>query len=488
MKPSIAQRTTASLIFSLALATAAPAVAADPPALPERVAAMLRDQQGPGTRFGLVVATLEGREIVALAPDDRFVPASNTKIYTTALAFARMPAIDQPDATGGAAVRLEGGDVILEGNGDARLSSAPDCKVDCLATLADAVAAATRRVGDVIGDDTLFPDERWGPGMSWNNIGSRSGTAISALTIDDNELAIEVRPGKAGQPALVSGFPYYTIDNRVTTVPSGGKTAIRFARAVNARAMVIDGTIAVGDTHTLRLGIDDPADFAASRLKALLIERGVTVKGRVDVRHRPLAPADDPAIRGAAPAAAAPLPVPLARLTPPPLAEDLTLTNKVSQNLHADLLLRRVSRIAGSGSIADGQVAMRAMLTGIGVPRWSYDLSDGSGMSNYNRVTPRATVALLRWTTQQPWGAAFRATLPVGGVDGTLSRRFKGTPLEGRVFAKTGTLNQANAVAGFLTAASGQTLVFAAYANDMPDDASATRAVDAALNLIAAEN
>ena len=100
----------------------------------------------------------------------------------------------------------------------------------------------------------------------------------------------------------------------------------------------------------------------------------------------------------------------------------------------------------------------------------------------------RTSVALLRWTAQQPWGMAFRTTLPIGGVDGTLRNRFKGTPLAGKVFAKTGSLNQANAVAGFLTAASGQTLVFAVYACDMPGDASATDSVDVALNMIAAEN
>ena len=71
-------------------------------------------------------------------------------------------------------------------------------------------------------------------------------------------------------------------------------------------------------------------------------------------------------------------------------------------------------------------------------------------MSVYNRVTPRTVATLLRWTTQQPWGDAFRDTLPVGGVDGTLRRRFAGTSLEGRIFAKTGTLMGTNALSGFL--------------------------------------
>ena len=100
----------------------------------------------------------------------------------------------------------------------------------------------------------------------------------------------------------------------------------------------------------------------------------------------------------------------------------------------------------------------------------------------------RAVAALLRWAQTQPWGAAWRATFPVAGVDGTLARRFRGTPLEGRLFAKTGTLNATNALSGYLTARSGRTLVFSFYANDVPGDVSATEWMDRTLNLIAAEN
>jgi D-alanyl-D-alanine carboxypeptidase/D-alanyl-D-alanine-endopeptidase (penicillin-binding protein 4) len=223
-------------------------------------------------------------------------------------------------------------------------------------------------------------------------------------------------------------------------------------------------------------------------MASLLRARGVKVTGRVAVRHRPLSPADDPAGRGNVPVARVPEPQALARLTPPPLAEDLLLTNKVSQNLHAELLLRRAAMVRGSGSVADGHAALDALLAQAGVPRWQYDFSDGSGMSTYNRVTPRATVGLLRWAATQPWGGAWRATLPVGGIDGTLARRFKGTALDGKLFAKTGTLNASNALGGYLIAASGRTLTFAAYANDMPQDASATKAIDAALLAVAAAN
>jgi D-alanyl-D-alanine carboxypeptidase/D-alanyl-D-alanine-endopeptidase (penicillin-binding protein 4) len=94
-------------------------------------------------------------------------------------------------------------------------------------------------------------------------------------------------------------------------------------------------------------------------------------------------------------------------------------------------------------------------------------------------------VVFLRWAASQPWGAAWRAGLPVGGIDGTLARRFKGTALENRIFAKTGTLNASSALSGYMTAKSGRTLLFSVYANDIPEGARATDAMDAALVMIA---
>lgn len=484
--------TTARRAFLLAFAlTATGPVLARSASLQQRVEAKLREA-GPGVRFGLVVTTEAGRELIAIAPDERFMPASNTKMFTTAAGFAALPAFEGPDTGGGATVHLEGEkrgpDVILEGRGDARLSSAPDCTVDCLGALADAVAARTRVVNNVVGDDSLFPDERWGQGMSWNNIKTDDGTAVSALTLDDNALSLRVIAAQPNQAPQVESLGYYDVDNRAWTTASG-ETTLAFERLPGSRLVRLTGTIPAGaQPKVLKLGIDDPADYAAWRFRKLLEARNVRVNGTVSVRHRPLMPADDPAVRNGPPLAPAARPEPLARLTPPPLLEDIRLTNKVSQNLHAELLLRRLARQAGSGSIADGVAVIGTMLRRAGVPRAAYDFSDGSGMSSYNRVAPRGVVVFLRWIAAQPWGQAWRSTLPVGGVDGTLAKRFRDTPLQGRIFAKTGTLNGTNALSGYMMAASGRTLIFSAYANDRPEGVVATKLIDEALALIAAEN
>jgi D-alanyl-D-alanine carboxypeptidase/D-alanyl-D-alanine-endopeptidase (penicillin-binding protein 4) len=457
--------------------------------------AQILAEAGPGTRWGMVVTDADGREVIALDPDGRFMPASNTKVFTTAAAMWRTASGDFPDAANGAnrvrlvpATRGKAPDVVLEGRGDARMSAAADCVSDCLATLAGAIAARTRVVHDVIGDDTLFPDQRWSPGMSWNNIPTTSGTGISALTVDDNEIAATVTPGVVGAAPAVAMPAYYILENHALTV-EGDKDDLAFDRAPNGRTVVLSGTIgAAAEPRPLSFGVDDPAHYAAWRLAEMLKARGVKVRGAAMARHRPLLPVDDLDKRDPAARLAPPDLPALAALQPGPLGEDIATINKVSQNLHAELLLRRLGLTAGTGSIADGQVVVRAMLDAAGVAKNAVSLSDGSGMSTYNRVSPRGMTTLLRWIARQSWGTSWRATLPVGGTDGTLARRFKNTPLEGRIFAKTGTLNATNALAGYLVAASGKELTFAIYANDVPNNVRATAIMDRALLAVAAAN
>ena len=444
--------------------------------------------EGPaGARYGLLVTTTDGEILLSIAPDQRFIPASNTKMFTTAIGYAQLPLLQQAGRGTGVRIAKDGDavDVVLHGRGDARLSSADDCVVDCLRTLADAVAAKARHVRNIIGDDSWFPDERWSPGMSWNNISSRYGTGNSALTLDDNELVVVVTPVGTGANVKTSG--YYDVENRIATVP-GKDENIEADRMPNGRILCLTGTIGTDAAPlTLRYGIDDPAHYAAWRFGEMLRARGVRVDGQIATRHRPLTAADDPKTRKGAPVVLPAEPAMLAELPLPPLAEDMVRINKESQNLHSELMLRRVARQSGSGSIADGQAVMRQVMTQAGLPETGYHFADGSGMSSYNRITPRAAVGLLGWIVRQPWGAAWRDTLPVAGRDGTLQNRFKGTILEGKLFAKTGSLNASRALSGYLITRSGRTLIFSALANDMPDgtDSQATAVVDRALVAVA---
>jgi D-alanyl-D-alanine carboxypeptidase/D-alanyl-D-alanine-endopeptidase (penicillin-binding protein 4) len=456
-----------------ALALIAAPLHAAPATLQQQVEARLAEM-GPGTRFGLVVADADGREIVAIGPTDRFIPASNTKMFTVAAAFATLPDLDKPDITGGTAVYLSGRDVTLVGRGDARMSSAPDCATDCLSTLADAVAAKTRTVRDITGDATIWADRRWSYGMSWNNFAEQSGTGIAALSLDNNQVPLIVGHDKEGGPLFATSNYFKVLPALSST--EADSSDIDVERLPFDRTVRVTGKLAAtGTDATVRLGIDDPAHFTAWTFANMLRARGVRVAGTIRSAY-----AQSPMMVKRA--------APLAQITPPPLLDDLTIINKVSQNQHAELMLRRIGAAGGDASVTGGLTAIETMLTRAGVPRTGYDFADGSGMSTYNRVAPRAMIAFLRWTATQPWGAKFRATLPVGGVDGTIARRFTGTPLAGKVFAKTGGLNATNALSGWMTTANGRELTFALFANDVPQGQRAIPTMDAVLNLIAAAN
>ncbi|GHD01881.1 D-alanyl-D-alanine carboxypeptidase/D-alanyl-D-alanine-endopeptidase [Novosphingobium pokkalii] len=420
-----------------------------------------------GARIGLLVVDETGAVVAERNADARMVPASTTKLFTTAAALALLPATDQPDATGGASVTLEGSprapDVVLRGHGDARLSSAPDCRSDCLATLADAVAARTHRVGRVIGDDSAMADERWPSGMGWDNMATVSATAVSALTLDDNIAVAQVIGGASGAPARIEPPAGITVSGTILT--GTAQPAIARSTLPGSDIWRLSGTIAPGTTQRLVLSVADPAARAAAVLWAMLVARGVTVSGPVLARHR----ADD--VPGAEPA-------PLARLVPPPLVQDVALTLRQSQNLHAELLLRRLTP---SGTVSAGLAARGAALAPVGFAPGSVSLYDGSGMSAHNRVTPRALVNLLRWGQAQPWGAAWLDGFPVAGQSGTLKGRLRGTALDGRLRAKTGTLLGTQTLAGILPSTDGHMLTFAALVNDLPEGTSAVPVVDALL-------
>ncbi len=466
--------------------------------LSERTLERLEQPGLEGTRWGLVVTTLDGREIISINPDQRFLPASNTKLFTVAAAFHRLGDMTQPDPAQGTSLRLISSEgalpvLFLVGAGDPTLVDAPDCVRNCLSDLVDAVIAnGITEVDTVIADETLYSREPWPPGWNQDDMVTRSGAPVSALTVNSNELPLVVRPGvQPGDLAFVDyriGPELYDVDNHVDTIAADSieDTLVLAERIPGDTSVRVYGRVKAGaPAFSLPIAVHDPAWAAASRLKILLEARGIKVADGFEARYRPLRLFDAARtmFNSQRPG------VEIARLVPAPLIENVTFLNKQSQNLHSELLLRRVGLVEGDGSREAGLAAVEKMLAEIGVPRWSWDLHDGSGMSTYNRVTPRAVAAMLRWTSQQPWGDAFRATLPVGGVDGTLRRRYAGTSLEGRVFAKTGTLMGTNALSGFMTTKSGQTLIFSAYANDRPSTgSSAIAALDATLVTISEMN
>jgi len=419
-----------------------------------------------GVRLGVMVARLSGEPVFADKASQRFIPASNTKLFTAAASFHLMKGIDQPDPALGTSLQLVTGEagaapsLVLVGAGDPALRDAADCTANCLRELADAVAArGITRVRDVYGDDTLFPFEPWGMGWSWNNLPFYFGAPVSALTVNGNAAALRVGPDSLeGAPVAAAWAPgddVMQVRNEAITGPLGSENLLSVLRWPGSDEVVLSGSLpADAAARNYFLSVPIPARTAAERLMRLLAARGIVVEGTAKVRSR----SDELAGEE------------IARLAAPPLLQSVIYISEDSDNLSAELLLRHIARATGGQGAEDGLEALHTMLDEAGIGRAEIELFDGSGLSPYNRVTPQSTVRFLTWTTQQSWGEGFRATLPVGGQTGSLARRFRGTPLEGRIFAKTGTVQGVNALSGFLIAASGETLVFSVIANDRPVD------------------
>ena len=171
-----------------------------------------------------------------------------------------------------------------------------------------------------------------------------------------------------------------------------------------------------------------------------------------------------------------------------PIAEDITVTNKTSQNLHAELLLRLLGKLYGTdGSFEEGTRVVRQFMVNAGVDDGDFFLVDGCGLSNDDKMTPRAFTRLLAYASKQPWGEEWRETLPVAGVDGTLDHRFTNSPLKGKMWAKTGTLSEVNTLSGYVNAASGRTVAFSILVNGRyPGSNAEDQAIDRIAEAIAA--
>ena len=249
----------------------------------------------------------------------------------------------------------------------------------------------------------------------------------------------------------------------------------------------------------------------------MLERRGITIRGKTRARHGEDAQFFDqqiPHLPSAAAAGATATPTVSAPTTPAmrpqeppdlnpssankilaehfsaPLLDDIRVTNKVSENLHAELALRLAGKLRGyGGSFEGGLAAVKQFLLQAGLKEDEFTFLDGSGLSRRDLVTPAATVQLLIYAARQPWGPAFEESLPVSGVDGSLSERFQKTPAVGHVHAKTGSLSHVNALSGYGQTQSGKRFVFSIFCNNHNLPASKVLAVmDAVVKLLVSED
>src|SRR5437016_4084182 len=472
--------------------------AASHKALDKRIAAILAPTDLAHGFWGIEVVSLStGKALYARGADKLFTPASNTKLFTTAAALALIG----PDYSFHTTVETNGtldthgrltGDLVLVGRGDPNLSGRElpytlhtqrnDHPIRVLEDLADALAQKGVKYvdGDIVADDSYFAFERYGEGWSQDDLLWADGAPVSALTINDNVIFVNILPAdRAGDRAFVSITPfagYYRIDNRIITTPAGTGRKIYINREPGATVLSLWGNVPLDDAGASEdLAIEDPAEFAATLFRGLLQTRGVSVYGRQRTRHTELASLSTFTVTASAPARGGDEPMRslqnqalvLASYQSKPLVEDVRVINKVSQNLHAEILLRLLGREKGTaGTVEGGLEVLRGFLNQAGVPNDQYVFYDGSGLSRQNLVTPHAVVQLLRYAALQPWGASFRDTLPVSGIDGSLSDRFKSLDLQGRIYAKTGALGGVKSLSGYVTTKHGEQFAFSILTNN----------------------
>ena len=454
-----------------------------------RVDAALADAQAQKAHWGILVADQEtGAPLFELNADRFFVPASNAKIFTTALALATLgpdykfrTTLESPGTLG--AGGLLSGDLILVGRGDPDLSNrkfpfagkveqeGPAEKV--LAEMAGAaVAKGLKEIdGDIVADDSYFPYDPYPAGWSIGDLFFTFGAPVSAIAFNDNSFSVSVAPGPlAGEPATITVDPGAAIDgfgHEITTGPPGAKPDFAVVRRPGIDFILVRGLIPLGhEPIRLDFALTDPTRAAALTLKQLLEARGVRITGAIRVKH---APPPDTSDAGDLP----PLPelppstnpLVLAEHFSPPLIEIIGFTNKMSHNLHSELLFRTVAREkSGIGSSVAAVKIEQDFLKQAGIAGGDIVLSDGSGLSHDDLVTPRAVVQVLRYAAQQPWGADYLSTLALAG-EGTLDTRMKGTAAEGRIHAKTGALEHARGLSGYATTVAGAHLVFSIFTN-----------------------
>ncbi|WP_158882748.1 D-alanyl-D-alanine carboxypeptidase/D-alanyl-D-alanine endopeptidase [Amycolatopsis anabasis] len=425
--------------------------------------AILADPSLAGADPGLVVRKASTGEVLYTRQSDRRrQPASNAKLLSGAAAFDVLG----PDyrfhttveSTGRRAGPLLDGDLYLRGGGDPTVLAADYDKL-----AAEVAARGVRLVrGELRADDTFFDQVRLGSGWAWDDEPFYYNAQISALTIapdtdyDAGSIIVRVRPGAPGGPAVVELDPpndYVRVVNTAKTT-SGGAAAVAVDREHGTNTFTVSGTIPAGASPVREyLAVWEPSGLATAIFRDALARHGVRVLGGTG--------------SGATPPGSAVL----ARRDSMPVGELATPFLKLSNNMHAEALVKAAGRRSGGqGDWKDGVAAVEKALSGLGIDPNRLSVVDGSGLSRMDQVAPDQLASLLLAARSKPWFDRFYAALPVAGnadrmVGGTLRTRMRGTPAEGKVHAKTGSLSGVSSLSGYVTAANGEELVFAMVTN-----------------------
>jgi D-alanyl-D-alanine carboxypeptidase/D-alanyl-D-alanine-endopeptidase (penicillin-binding protein 4) len=434
--------------------------------------------------IGVEVVSLDHRDVLFRHNGDRLVmPASNMKILTLAAAAERLgwdyTFTTTIKATGPVVDGALQGDLIVRGTGDPTLNTRQVSPTPVLDGWADAIRAAgiQRVAGRLVGDDDAFDEQAFGQGWSWDYLQEGYAAPVGALQVYEDAVTISIAPGETvGDPAhaeFATPGSGWAIVNRAVTGAPGGPSTLSTQRLRGSTVVRITGSLPADSPAIARtLAVDDPTAYFLGLLTAALERRGIIVAGGVvDIDDLP-------------PDSLAPNGRVIVEHRSPPLGELSRTLMAVSQNLYAETLLRAIGSVeGGAASAADGRAAVLGILNAWGTPAGSVVIADGSGLSRYNYVTAAVLTRVLQHMYEDPrHRQRWMNALPAGGEPGTLQKRFVGTPAEGRVRAKTGSISNVRALSGYVSSAGGEQLAFSILINNVTASSEEVlRVIDAAV-------
>lgn len=431
----------------------------------------------------LAVDALSGQRIYSTNPDLLFIPASNMKLPVTISALGLLGPEYRWQTTFYSRVlpvdgRLEG-DLYLPAAGDPTLGEPFHSSGDsALAAIAASLrAAGIREVrGRLVVDASAWDSTTVAESWMVEDLPVRAGATGGAFVVNRGELEIRVRgAGRAGEPAEVTWAPrgrdrepgaedFPFVESRVVTSPAGTDAELRAGFLPESRRWTVEGRIGVEETRTLLRSARDPVRLAVRALERALASEEIPVEGGSEILWERGLPLGRNCRSGAIPSCAEMLRV--SGMASPPLRKVVAAILGPSQNWMTEQLVRTLGQEEGTeGSWPEGfQAIMRQLEAAAGIDPEDVNWEDGSGLSNHNLISPRALVAVLRYARREPWGEIFRSSLAQPGLAGTsLASRLEG--LEGRVFAKTGSLSHVNSLSGYLVTPDGREVIFAILTN-----------------------
>jgi D-alanyl-D-alanine carboxypeptidase/D-alanyl-D-alanine-endopeptidase (penicillin-binding protein 4) len=414
----------------------------------------------------LIVDPTSGDTLYTRNAGKLFMPASNMKILTSATALARLGADYRYRTTFAARGTVSdgtlAGDLVVIGRGDPSVSDhmMHDAMLP-LRAIADSIAARGIRhiSGRLVATGDAFPGEVLGYGWSYDDFEDSYSAPTDELLFNEGFSEIRVRGGeRPGDPVQTEIRPAKTfpiVHIKATTGPAAQTdSARRRLNTLRARKdsttweVTLEGQIAAHDTATIEVTHHDPDGAYLAALREALGERGITLDG---------APMDTTARLDT-----------LATLSSPPLSDILKALMKPSQNQIAEMLFRTVAVAAtgvGTGDSARAVVERQLKQWGAAVPSEAV-VRDGSGLSRYDYISPRTVVRVLDAMRRAPTFQAYYDALPIAGVDGTIRNRMKGTPAQGNVHAKTGSVALSRSLSGYVTTANQRMLIFSFLSNN----------------------